>query len=49
MIDINDKISVWHTTNGEMPLHVFLGMMWHEYTEFVKTGDIPERLKQVYC
>lgn len=48
MININDKIDLWHTGHSDLPLYLYLGMTLEEYAFFVEKSEIPERLKDTY-
>ena len=47
MKNIDDKIELWHTGTGDMPLHEYLGMTWDEYSEWVHTSIIPNSVNKV--
>jgi hypothetical protein len=33
--EIEDAITEWHESDTDEPLHVFLGLTWHEYALYV--------------
>lgn len=35
--EIDDRIEEWHASDSDVPLHVFLGMTWEEYSLFVSS------------
>lgn len=48
MINILDKIDVWHTGCSDLPLHEYLEMTREEYANWVMTCQIPASKKDIY-
>ena len=45
---IDDWVDAWHTdTNGEEPLHEFLGMTWEEYGLWVCHPSVLDEIIEV--
>lgn len=46
--DIDDLIDQWHDGAGEgQPLSQFLGMSTEEYSYWLRTNELPERLRHL--
>lgn len=39
--EVEERIEAWHTSDIQIPLHVWLGWTEEQYKSFVESGVIP--------